>query len=164
VLRGIQPDKFRLAAAALLILFCSLSSIGSYARMFTLLKTAPQNYYLSDNLHKSLQWMGSNTGPGEVVLADMLTCIYIPRLSHNKAFTGQDMITNSFARKNEEVKRFLETRGDDDFKRNTVRKYNIRFVVYGPNETRPGGMLSQDHPWLSTVYRCGDVTVLKATP
>lgn len=162
--RGIPPEKTRMAAAALLVLLCSISAMGAYAKMFTGLTNHSQEYYLSDNLHKAMLWLDANSAPNDVVLADMKTCVYVPRFTRNKAFTGQDMITNNYERKNEEMSRFFGERGGDDFKRNTVREYHVRYVICGPNEVRPGGMDPREHPWLTMVYGCGDVTVFEARP
>jgi len=155
----ISADVFKRVAATLFIVFCSLSSVIVYGRMFTRLRNCTPPYYVSDDLYDSLVWLGRNSEPEHVVLACPGTGTYVPRVAGNKTFTGHYCVTIDFDEKNRLADRFFARRGDEGFKKRLIARYGIRYVLIGPDETRPGGMVPSDHRWLRKVYSPGDVAI-----
>jgi len=161
--RGLPSATRKRIAAAMFIGFCSLSNIVVYGTMFTRMNGCSHPFYIRADVYESIRWLARNSASGDVVLADKGTGMFIPRLSANKAFTGHFVFTIGFAEKNTLVDRFFGTRDDDGFKRYLVGKYRIRYVLNGPYEKRPDGMVPADHPWLERVYSRGDVSLYKVT-
>jgi len=148
-------------AAAALVMACAPSSLYVYARDFKDLHgpVPPWRYYLDKDVHAALEWLDANTRPNEVVLASHDTSQFIPRLSRNRVVSGHDMLTADYGEKNGLVSRFYQARGDDEFKRGLVRRFQVRYVVFGPYEWAHNGAAPADHPWLKQVFRSGGVTV-----
>jgi len=160
--RRMSPQTFKYAAATTLVVFCSFSSLVCYGRMFTRLDSNHYSYYVSDDLYEAFMWLDAKSQPGEVVLTGLETCPFIPRYAQNKVFTGQDMLTSNFSEKNRLLWRFLGTRGDDQFKRELVKQFNIRYVLMGPREKMPDGIVPSDYAWLQPVFSRKTVTLYKA--
>ncbi|MBI2435698.1 MAG: hypothetical protein HYV26_22820 [Candidatus Hydrogenedentes bacterium] len=151
----------RRAMAGILVLACMPSSVYAYARMFTTLHhpVYPQHYYLDKDTLAALRWLEAHSSPEDVVLASHNTSQYIPRFSHNKVVTYHDMLTANYAEKTAQVKQFFANQGDDAFKRWLVQHYNVRFILYGPEEREEGAMRPEDHPWMQQVLQTGQATV-----
>ena len=152
-----SADAFKRIAASLFVGLCSLSNAVVARRMFTSLRNCPPPYYMNDDLYDSLRWLGENTDPENTVLACPDTGTYVPRIAGNKTFTGHWAMTMNFDEKNRDADRFFARRGDEQFKRRLIAKYRIRYVLFGPYEKRPGGIVPTDHGWLRQVYLRGGV-------
>jgi hypothetical protein len=164
VRRGVSSDVIKRTMACAFVIFCSLSSVIVYGRMFTRLRDCPPPYYISDDLYDALVWLGENTNSEDTVLACPDTGTHIPRVAGNKTFTGQWCFTLDFDEKNRRAERFFALRGDNEFKVRLITEYEIRYVLLGPHERRPGGILPSDHGWLKQVYSRGAVAVYEVVP
>ena len=154
----------RLAAVAL-VLACMPSSAYVYARFFNDLHAPvpPYRYYLDYGTHRALEWLADNARESEVVLASQETSQFVPRMTACKVVTGHDMLTAHYGEKNGLVWRFLHIPGEDGFKQWIARRFNVRYVVCGPEERSPGGMNPQDHPWLREIFRADRTTVYRVS-
>lgn len=161
---NISAVVFKRVAATLSIMFCSLYSVIVYGRMFTRLRNCPPPYYLGEDVHDSLRWIGENTQPGDTALARPETGTYVPRIAGNKAFTGHYCFTIDFDEKSRLADLFFARRGDVEFKKQLIARYRIRYVLIGPHEKRPGGIVPSDHDWLKRVHSRGDVAVYEVLP
>ncbi len=152
----------RTMAGLALVLLCLPSSAYVYGRFFTDLN-GPQNppwrYYVSENVFQALRWLEDNADPNAVVLASDTTSQFVPVVANNKTVTGHDMLTAWYDTKNAEIGRFYGVRGDDAFKQQMIRRYRVSYVLFGPYERMPQGMVPEEHPWLRPAHREGDVLV-----
>jgi hypothetical protein len=98
-----------------------------------------------------------------VVLSGPVTSPLIPCYAGNKAFTGHDLLTIRRGEKDALANRFFQQRGEDEFKRDLVRDYHVQFVLRGPLEVSPGGMVPGEHPWLRPVFTQGGAAVYAIT-
>lgn len=155
----------RLAAAAIILLGLPSAAYG-HARFYWDLHypMSPWRYYITRDMHGAMEWLRDNTPPASVVLASRDTSQFIPVVAGNRVVTGHDMLTAHYEEKNGQLKRFLATRGDDDYKRWMLREYDVRYVFMGPFEWRQDGFEPADHPWLEPVFHQGAVTVYAVDP
>lgn len=147
--------------AAVFVLLCAPTCAVVYARFFTALQRYPQDYYLNTNVLAAMEWLDRNTDHADVVMGDLCTCVFVPRVSGHKTYSGQDMITANYFDKNHGLERFLNSRGDDAFKQQLVRENRVRYLIYGPQERRATGMRPMEHAWLQPVFTRDTVTVYK---
>ncbi|HNR31407.1 MAG TPA: hypothetical protein PKI11_11005 [Candidatus Hydrogenedentes bacterium] len=166
VVDRLTAPPWRAWAALVLVLACGPSSGYVYARDFKDLHgpVPPWRYYLDKDVHAALEWLDAHTRPNEVALASHDTSQFIPRLSRNKVVTGHDMLTANYGEKNGLVHRFYAARGEDEYKRWLARRFNVRYVVFGPYEWVHNGAEPADHPWLVEVFRRGGVAVYHVEP
>lgn len=155
--------RFRIAAATAFVAFCGLSNPVVYARMFTAYHAHPELYYVHEDTLAAMHWLEVHAAPEAVVLSGPVTSPLIPCYAGNKAFTGHDLLTIRRGEKDALANRFFQQRGEDEFKRDLVRDYHVQFVLRGPLEVSPGGMVPGEHPWLRPVFTQGGAAVYAIT-
>lgn len=155
--------SYRLPVALALVALSLPSSAYVYRDMFTSLhRDHPHwTFYLPESVYDALHWIEAELPSNNVILASHDTSQFIPRFSHNKVVTGHDMLTANYDEKNWIVARFYGQAGDLDFKWQTVRRFNVGYVVEGPLERKLGVARLAEIPWLEAVYQQGDVTIYR---
>ncbi len=154
-------DLGKLCLAVALVLFCSLSNVVLYGRMFTTLNQARTHYYIPNDLHAALEWLGAHSDHDSVVLSGPVTCPLIPYYAGNKTFTGHDLLTTNRKEKDTIAQCFFEQGGNEMYEREVVHRYGVRYVVSGPYEATPEGTPLSKYPWLEPVFTQGRATVFE---
>lgn len=70
-------------------------------------------------------------------------------------------MTTAFNDKNAEIERFVSQPRDEDFKRDLLSRYNVRYLLMAPHLERPGGFQPQTARWLKPVFAQGRVALYK---
>ena len=159
----VSRHHLRILLAFSLILLALPSTLISYGRFFTQLRTpdahTPDCYYLPESTCYAFDWLDKNSPDNIVVLASHMTSQFIPRLTQKKPVTGHEMLTVDHPQKNTWITRFYGEEGDQAFKKELVDRFKIRYVIHGPLERSLGLMRPESIPWLKAVFTAGDTTV-----
>lgn len=146
-------------------LLCVVTLPGTaavYKTFFDNLKV-PSNhlftYYIGQGLHDGLVWLDEKAETSEIILCSEPVGQFVPRLTECKVMAGHIMLTTQYEDKLSQVNRFYRNAGDDAFKKELLRRYKIRYVVFSEFEDRLGAMDPNGHDWIEPVYTKGNTTI-----
>ncbi len=151
--------------ALLVILFSIPSSVLIYYFMFHNLKHGhPQwAYFLSKDSYSTLDYLSKNGKEGDVVLASPKTSQFIFAFTPCRTVTGHFMLTKDYVKKTEDVYRFYGDAKNQISQEDILKKYHIKYVIWGPYERE----ISQEKPKIlnsfSTIFGSGN-TYLYTVP
>ena len=153
----------RVAGSAVLLAACLPSSAIVYGEYFTTLRqgTADWTFCISRDLYDALVWLDGASGEQDVAIASLPASQFVSRLGRSKTVTGHDFLTAKYLEKNDLVQRFYSRPEDAVFKTDLLCKYRVQWVVYSEFEQRMGKVDFDAFPWLSAVYRKGNVAIYK---
>jgi uncharacterized membrane protein len=115
-------------------------------------------YYLSQDEIDALEWLKKNTDEG-AVLSSYSIGNYIPRFANNRVFIGHWAQTINYRQKRQELEQFFE--GDDEFRRELLEKYNIKYVYFGENERALGSFDPETTNYLRLIYKNKSVKIFE---
>lgn len=156
--------RFKRVAATSVVVFCMPSVVIAYVMLFTALRDHPVPHYLGEDTYAAMKWLEANARKHDTVLSSIETGQLIPRIAGIKVYLGHYMITKDSAGKQEDVKRFYGTRGDDTFKQQVIADNRIRYVLLSPSEHRDNGMNPADHRWLVPRFKQGLAELFEVVP
>jgi len=90
-------------------------------------------------------WLNDHSRPRDIVLAPPAHGNRIPRYTHNTVFCGNAFSTVEVVEKHRLIAKFLDRGTQDEFRRQLIHRYQIRFVLLEP----PGLQAA----WLREVFR-----------
>jgi len=93
----------------------------------------------STNLLEAYRWLDRNSRPREVVLASVSNCNRIPHYTHNDTFAGYAFNTVDYDNKRNMVEHFFDKDTSDSSRRDLLRQYRVKFLLWSPKETALGG-------------------------
>jgi hypothetical protein len=129
-------------------------------RMIDLRRAEPP-FYLSTDEVKTLQWLDANDAESLVVFSGMEVGQYVPALTGHRAFLSHWAQTINFFGKRDAVKIFFDAATPIEQRHAMLEKYDVRYVVYGPEERAFGGFNPADDPLLREVFTTPQVTVFE---
>jgi uncharacterized membrane protein len=94
-----------------------------------------------------------------VVLSNLETGQFVPMLTGARSFLGHWAQTLDFFGKQAAVRAFFDGSTGDDERLETLRRYSVDYVFYGPEEARLGDYDPAGSPFLSEVFSQGAVVV-----
>jgi len=94
--------------------------------------------FLDRDIFEALKWLEENTGRDDVVLADYEIGNYVPAISGNTVFIGHSPETLNFWAKWDLVKMFFSGEADDNFRKEFLKGWGIRYVFYSWKEKKIG--------------------------
>jgi len=77
----------------------------------------------------------------------------IPRYTHNTVFCGNAFSTVEVVEKHRLIAKFLDRGAQDEFRRQLIHRYQIRFVLLEPPGLQAG--------WLREVFRNGAAVIYR---
>lgn len=143
-----------------------------------LLLVLPTNLYLVSwrildlNRHKypdflyrddvsALAWIESNGASSDVVLSSLEIGHYVAGLTGTHAFLAHGANTLDFYGKREMVEHFFAADGADQERRATLRRFGVRYVLYGPAEREIGTFDPATAPYLEPAFTSPHTTVYR---
>ena len=150
------------------LVFILLLLPGNLAVLFKDMNYLKQNVskesvagFLDKDIYTALQWLESNTGTQDVVLADYEIGNYIPAISGNTVYIGHSQQTIDFWGKWALVKRFFDKGSTHDFRKKFLKSAGIAFIVYSWKERKIGKFNPEGALYLKTVYSNETVSILR---
>lgn len=131
-------------------------TIGYYFYADWLVAAAhPPRIYLPAAEYQAMVWLKNNQKENQVVLSDKVTGNTLPSITGKLVFVGHGHQTNNSEEKFlylEQV--FFATNNQDQAKQDWLKKNNIAYIYFGPNERRWGSFQPETKSYL--IKRFGD--------
>ena len=108
--------------------------------------------YLSAAEVSALEWMDRKVARDALVLGSYATGNYVPRISGQRVFLGEDKLTNAYEVRRREVSEFFSQEWDDQKRLALLKRFGVGYVFYGPDERKLGAYNPARSPFLAAVY------------
>jgi hypothetical protein len=116
--------------------------------------------FLSQGEMTSIEWLGQNSEPDDVVLASLEVGNAIPGRIGRRVFYGHWAETMYVDQKRALVAAFFSDMPEAD-RRALLHDYGVRYVFWGPRERALGTFDPSHAPYLIQTFRAGDVTIYR---
>jgi hypothetical protein len=116
-------------------------------------------YYLHRDDVAALDWLRENTRSDDIVLSSLTVGQYVPALSGNTAFLAHWAQTVGFFDKRDRVARFFDGATPDEERAETVRAFDVDYVLHGPAERALGDYDPATTSWLALTFSLPQVQV-----
>ena len=147
-----------------LVLFVLPTNIYLLSWRFFDLSRHTYDYYLYRDEVDALDWLGTAPPADGVVLSSLTIGQYVPALSGKTAFLAHWAQTVHFYDKQARVAAFFDSAASDADRLQTVRAFNVAYVIYGPAERALGSYDPATIPWLQPAFKTPLVTVYRVEP
>jgi hypothetical protein len=101
-------------------------------------------------------YLAEHARPGEGVLAAYNTGNALPAWAPVRVVIGHGPESVGLSEKSEQVKRFFAAEATDDERERLLDKEHVRYLIYGPDESRMGEWDPRKAPFLSFVFQHSD--------
>jgi hypothetical protein len=109
---------------------------------------------------EAMQWLDQEAD-GEVVLAVYETGNVLPAYANVRAFVGHGPETVNSDEKRALAQAFFGNTADEAWRRALLKKFNVRYVYYGPNEKAAGDFVPGQATYLREIYQNEDVRIFE---
>ena len=106
-----------------------------------------------------LKWLETNTSRNSVVLSKITAGNYIPAYSGNFVYLGHSSETPHFDTRNINVNNFFSGTMSADDALNFLKRENITYIFYGPQEKEEAINSISQYKFLKAVYISPYVTI-----
>jgi hypothetical protein len=161
---GLRGRRGVLAAAAATVVVCCLSSVNLLLSYCHEAGRVQVPTYLPKEQVVALEWMSREVPREALVLSTYATGNYIPRLSGQRVFIGEDKLTEAADLRMSEVAGFFGADWSDEARLDLLRRFGVDYVFYGPAERAAGGYDPSRAPFLVPVHQEGDVRIYRVSP
>ncbi|HUT16184.1 MAG TPA: hypothetical protein VMY98_08075, partial [Anaerolineae bacterium] len=107
----------------------------------------------------TINWLKHNTGPQETVLSGPHTGSYVPAAIGHRVFWGHWCETIHLEEKTREFTTFFDGATSHEWRRNFLRRYGIRYLLYEPQGLAWGTFRPSEASYLTERFRAGDYAV-----
>ena len=147
--------------AAAFVLAVLPTNVYLWAWRFVDLARHDYPYYLYRDEITALEWLDQNTQPEDIVLSSLVVGQYVPALSGNTAFLAHWAQTVDFFDKGDRVARFFDVATADSEREETLRTFDVGYVLHGPAERALGDYEPASAPWLTLAFSTPRVEVYR---
>jgi uncharacterized membrane protein len=109
---------------------------------------------------EAIQWLDQEAD-GEVVLAMYETGNVLPAYANVRAFVGHGPETVNSDEKRALAEAFFGNTVDEAWRRALLKKFNVRYVYYGPNEKAAGDFAPGQATYLQEIYQNEEVQIFE---
>jgi uncharacterized membrane protein len=95
------------------------------------------------------------------VLAVYETGNVLPAYANVRVFVGHGPETINSDEKRAQAKAFFSDAVDNAWRLALLKKFNVRYIYYGPNEKAAGGFVPSRTPYLKEIYRNEDAQIFE---
>jgi len=139
--------------SCLVVTLCCLSSANLIMSYLHEAGQVVEPTYLPKDEVAALEWMGRELPRSTLVLAAYPTGNYIPRLSGQRVFIGEDKLTENLRGREADVEGFFRTAWSDRERLELLRRFGVDYVFYGPEERKLGDYDVPRAPFLRQVHQ-----------
>jgi hypothetical protein len=155
----IRPHRQQLARGGI-ILFSSLTNIFLLIGGIVSISPRQAPIFHPVTQVEAMQWLDYEAN-GEVVLAVYETGNVLPAYANVRVFAGHGPETINSDEKRALAKAFFSDAVDDTWRLALLKKFNVRYIYYGPNEKAAGGFAPSRAPYLREIYKHEDVQIFE---
>jgi hypothetical protein len=160
---AIRREMLRAAPYVLVLLVLPTSLYFLSWRVYDLSR-ADYPYYLSRGDAAALSWLAVNSQPDTVVFSAFATGHFVPGLAGNRAFLANAVMTLDFEEKRQTVQRFYGAGESDEWRLATLRRYGVRYVLYGPAERAVGTYEPERSTFLRRAFESAGTAIYELAP
>jgi hypothetical protein len=117
--------------------------------------------YLPSTQLAAMDWMNRQVSRDALVLASYATGNYVPRMSGQRVFIGEDMLTNDMEARMRDIRLFYSAEWDDSKRIGLLSRFGIGYVYYGPDERKLGSYDPDGAAFLTRVYDDGGIKIFE---
>ncbi|MEW5692398.1 MAG: hypothetical protein AB1765_03785 [Candidatus Hydrogenedentota bacterium] len=128
--------------ASFLIFLAVLPTLFFYARQFYNITLNKNSYYISSKENNIIKYLRNYYRSHPKLMCSEYSGMLYPPFTGCTAFSSGWEFTSFWVSKKEIINIFYSPKTDNETRKNILRKYNIKFVLYTPNETGP-----RPEPW-----------------
>jgi len=155
--RGFEPS---VTAGLLLAVLVPTNGLLLAGNSLTLL-SRPAPVFREAGEVASLDWLGGQVGPDDVVLASYESGNYLPVRVGARVFMGHGPETAHLEEKRALTGRFFDTATDDAWRRSLLAEYGVDWLFWGPTERALGGFDPDAASYLRRVYEKGRYAIFE---
>jgi hypothetical protein len=159
--RSIWAPPGLVTAMGVILLACCLSTANIFLsyRQDARLVSGPA--FLPTTELAAMDWMNRQLPREALILASYTTGNYVPRLTGQRVFIGEDMLTNALPERQRDIRLFYLRDWDDSNRVGLLRRFGIGYVYYGPVERSLGSYNPEGAPFLTRVYDAGGIQIFE---
>jgi hypothetical protein len=161
--RGYGRPGLRRLLLLSIIMVTLPSSLGLVAAHSASILSNDPSLYFGQREVEAVVWLEENTNRTDTVLACPRIGLLIPTRAGNRVFLGHPVETRGAGQKNRLLQEFFRDSSGDDFRRNLLREYGIRYVFYGPREQQLGDLDPLEASYLTPAYTNSSVTIYRVS-
>ncbi|MBE7552934.1 MAG: hypothetical protein HS126_17825 [Anaerolineales bacterium] len=155
----IRPNRQTLARAVIILFFSLTNVFLLLGGLVSVSFRQPPIFHPASQL-AAMQWL-DGVAAGEVILAVYETGNVLPAYANVRAFVGHGPETVNSEEKRQQAKQFFSREIPDGWRRDLLKKFNVRYVYYGPNEKAAGEFAPGQAAYLEEVYNHGDIQIFE---
>ncbi|HEV8337657.1 MAG TPA: hypothetical protein VGR67_14685 [Candidatus Polarisedimenticolia bacterium] len=149
------------AAMSLIAVLACLSALNLFLSYREEAKRIASPVYLPGSEVDAMAWMSRQVPRDSVIFAAYVTGNYVPRLSGQRVFLGEDKLTAGYEDRIAQVHSFYATSQSDEARLELLRRFDVRYVFYGPEEKKLGPYDPEGAPFLQRVYAQDGVKIFR---
>ena len=150
-----------LTASGVIIILCCLSSINLILSYRHEAGQVAEPTYLPKAEVAALEWLRREVPRDALVFATYATGNYIPRLSGQRVFIGEDKLTENLDSREAEVEGFFRAGWSDQERMSLLQRFGVDYLFYGSDERRVGDYDPSRASFLQPVYQVGGVKIYR---
>jgi hypothetical protein len=124
---------------------------------------SPQMFLAQDEV-KAISWLQQNSGDQDVILSSYPTGNRIPALTGRRVVYGHWNLTLDYESKRAHVEHFFASDTADDERLETLNRYRVSLLYFGPEERALGDFNPAQADYLTQVYTNHNVSIYRVTP
>ncbi len=156
---GLAPGARRWLLAALVVLATLPTNAYLWSWRMLDMRRAEAPFFLSDAQVAALRWLDARSEERAVVLSGLEVGQYVPALTGQRALLAHWAQTAHFYDRRDDVARFFAADTPAAERRALLARFDVRYVVRGPEERALGGYDPAVDGLLRPVFSQGDVTI-----
>jgi len=150
-----------LIASGAVIVLCCLSTVNLVLSYRYEAGQVKGPTYLPKTEVAALEWMSREVPQDALVLSTYATGNYIPRLSGQRVFIGEDKLTEDLNSREAEVEGFFRPGWSDEKRMNLLQRFGVDYVFYGSEERRIGDYDPARASFLQPIHQVGEVQIYR---
>lgn len=153
----------RVVIAALIVLLMPTYLVMFFWHVSTTLTHWPP-LFQSAGFVATANWLEQNASYADGVLTAYDTGTMLPARADVRVMVGHPSETVYAETRNAEVERFFDATASDEWRRDLLRRLDLDYVWYGPDERALGAFDPGTAPYLKPVFEAGDIRLYKVEP
>ena len=149
------------AATGVTIVLCCLGSVSLLLSYGYEAGQVMGPTYLPRTEVAAFEWMSREVPREALVLSTYPTGNYIPRLSGQRVFIGEDKLTEDLNGREADVEGFFRPGWSDQERMELLHRFGVDYVFYGPEEQRVGAYDLSRAAFLQSVHQVGGVQIYR---
>jgi len=144
---------------ALSLPFTNINRIANYFNNYAKAKSLP--YYFSQDFYQAVKYFNDNKISDQTILASQKNGPFISGLTTNRVYLGFVFQTKDYFIKKDTVNWFFKNNEKISQKQEFLRKRNVQYILYGPEEKKLGTINLNKKDFLEKVYENNSYQIYK---